>query len=91
MGVLNILKKVLPGNRKREVADEDSAPHDSLYGKNVKLENARREARKISEKLELERLQRYIKADREKQRAKRWTDHGGFIKQTPNGYRRRFI
>lgn len=77
MGILNFFRNF--SNRERVVANSDEAPYDSLYGKNAKLEDARREYRKIQEKAELEHLKKKIKAHKIQENHKRWVDNGGFF------------
>lgn len=64
---------------KRIVASPDEAPYDSMYGKNIKLENARAEFRKIKEQEELKFLQEEITRYKKTERTKMWTDNGGLF------------
>lgn len=80
----SIIKKVssLGGGAGRAVPEVDAAPTDGFYGRNVRLENARSEWRKIEERNELARLKIQIAADKKIERSKFWTDNGGMFVPT---------
>ena len=77
----NIIKRIssLGAGAGRNVPEVDAAPQDGFYGRNVKLENARAEWRKIEERNELARLKAQIAADKKIERSKYWTDNGGLF------------
>ena len=82
MGIKEALEDLF--GRKREVASSDEAPYDSFHGKNIKLENARQEWRKVMEERELKELTAALNDHRTEQRGKMWTDNGGMFKPSPN-------
>lgn len=64
---------------KRIVAEQDAAPYGSYTGRNIKLENAREEFRKIKEEEELKFLEQENEKHRKAQRSHFWTDNGGLF------------
>jgi hypothetical protein len=84
MGIKEILGKFAGTKSERSVAASDEAPYDSFFGKNVKLENARQEWRKIEEESELKDLNIRVAEAKKIKRQGLWLDSGGFFPGAKN-------